>query len=272
MRVREPAVAGMFYPGNRTELASAVDKYLAEAHSPVLESLNGVRAVIAPHAGYIYSGPTAGYAFKALQRSLPAGETTIYLMAPAHRVWFDGLSTGDYARFDTPLGSLPVDEERVSALRESDALYQTLPTAHQSEHSLEVQLPFLQRISDSLSLVPLLFGQVDARAVGRQLADRLRDEPDARVVVSSDLSHFERYEKAREKDQAFLQDLLASKSAAVEKNRDGACGRTPIVALIEIATRLGWTPHLLDYRNSGDTAGDKQRVVGYAAIAYTAGA
>ena len=271
MRVREPAVAGMFYPGSRAELASAVDKYLAEAQSPVLEGLKKVRAVIAPHAGYIYSGPTAGYAFKALKQSLPAGRTTLYLMAPAHRVWFDGLSTGDYAYFNTPLGSLPVDEERVNVLRESDALYQGLPAAHQGEHSLEVQLPFLQRICDSLSMVPLLFGQVDARAVGRQLADRLQDEPEARIVVSSDLSHFEPYDRARQKDQAFLQDLLASKSAAVEKNRDGACGRGPIVALIEIATRLGWTPHLLDYRNSGDTAGDRQRVVGYAAIAYTAG-
>jgi AmmeMemoRadiSam system protein B len=271
MRVREPAVAGMFYPGSRTELAASVDRYLADAQSPVLDGLDRVRAVIAPHAGYIYSGPTAGFAFKALQGSLPAGEATIYCLAPAHRVWYDGLSTGDFESFATPLGSVPVDQERVRALWETGPLYQAAPAAHQGEHSLEVQLPFLQRISDHFFLVPLLFGEVDACVVGRELAGRLQDEPDARVVVSSDLSHFERYKTAQRKDQAFLQDLLAGDGRAVEANRRGACGYRPISALIEMATRLGWTPHLLDYRNSGDTAGDKGRVVGYAAVAYTSG-
>lgn len=271
MDVRKPAVAGMFYPGSRAELAAAVDGCLAEARSPELEALERVRAVIAPHAGYIYSGPTAGFAFKALQGGLPAGEAVIYLLAPAHRVWFDGVSTGDFESFATPLGAIPVDGERVRALWQSETLFTALPAAHQGEHSLEVQLPFLQRIGDRFTLVPLLFGNADARAVGRVLARRLRDEPAARVVVSSDLSHFERYEAARKKDLAFLQDVLAGDGRAVESNQYGACGRGPIAALIEIAAQLNWSPHLLDYRNSGDTAGDKQRVVGYAAIAYSSG-
>ena len=271
MQAREPAVAGMFYSGSRAALLASVDRYLADARSPELDDLDQVRAVISPHAGYIYSGPTAGFAFKALQGGLPAGKTTIYLLAPAHRVWFDGLSTGDFESFVTPLGTVPVDMDRVRALWAARTFYQALPTAHQGEHSLEVQIPFLQRISDRFSLVPLLFGQVDALAVGRELADRLQDEPDARVVVSSDLSHFERYETARQKDQSFLRDVLAGDSRAVEKNQHGACGRGPIAALIEIASQLSWKPHLIDYRNSGDTAGDKQRVVGYAAVAYTDG-
>jgi AmmeMemoRadiSam system protein B len=265
MRVREPAVAGMFYPGRSRVLATAVDNYLADAPPSELDQ---VRAVIAPHAGYIYSGPTAGYAFKALENSLPAGDVTVYLLGPAHRAWFEGVSTGDFAGFSTPLGEAPVDPT-VRGLWDLNTHYQPLPAAHKGEHCLEVQVPFLQRISDRFSLVPLLFGQVDARAVGAELAARLLDEPDSRVVVSSDLSHFEDYETARRRDQSFLRDVLAGESRAVESNQHGACGRGPIVTLIEIASQLGWTPHLLDYRNSGDTAGDKRRVVGYAAIAYT---
>jgi len=271
MQVRRPAVAGMFYPGSRTALTEAVDGYLAEARSPELESLGRVRAVVAPHAGYVYSGPTAGYAFKALESSLPADGPRVYLLGPAHRVWFNAVSTGDFQSFATPLGEVPVDQDTVRSLWALESHYQALPGAHHGEHCLEVQVPFLQRSMDRFSLVPLLFGEVDACAVGRELAGRVEDEPDARVVVSSDLSHFERYETAQRMDRAFLQDVLAGDQGAVEANRHGACGRAPIVALMEIASQLGWTPHLLDYRNSGDTAGDKGRVVGYAAIAYTAG-
>jgi AmmeMemoRadiSam system protein B len=271
MQVRRPAVAGMFYPGSRTDLVEAVDGYLAEARSPELDGLGQVRAVIAPHAGYVYSGPTAGYAFKALQAGSPAGRTSVYLLGPAHRVWFNAVSTGDFGRFATPLGDALVDQERVRSLWALGTHFQALPGAHQGEHCLEVQLPFLQRSIGQFSLIPLLFGEVDACAVGQELAGRLEDEPDARVVVSSDLSHFEPYEKAQRMDRAFLQEVLAGNQRAVEANRQGACGRAPIVALMEIASQLGWTPHLLDYRNSGDTAGDKGRVVGYAAIAYTAG-
>lgn len=268
MEVRAPAVAGMFYPGNRVALEAAVDTCLADAHSP---DLDHVRAVISPHAGYIYSGPTAGFAFRALQTGLPAGKMTVYLLGPAHRVWYDGVATGDFANFATPLGDAPVDQERVRDLWALESHYQPLPAAHQGEHCLEVQIPFLQRISDQFSLVPLLFGQVDACAVGQELAGRLRNEPDARVIVSTDLSHFKDYETAQQIDQSFLQDVLAGDSRAVESNRHGACGWSSIAALIEIASQLGWTPHLLDYRNSGDTAGDKRRVVGYAAVAYASG-
>lgn len=270
MNVRRPAVAGMFYPGSPAALAEAVDGYLDEARSPEVDGLANVRAVIAPHAGYIYSGPTAGYAFRALRSGLPTGQTNVYLMGPAHRVWFNAISTGNFDGFATPLGDAPVDGKSLSALWALNTYFQALPGAHQGEHSLEVQIPFLQRAIDQFRLLPLLFGEVDARAVGGVLADCVRADPDARIVVSSDLSHFERYEAAQRLDRALLQDVLAGDERTVGGNVKGACGRAPIVALMVIASQLHWTPHLLDYRNSGDTAGDKGRVVGYAAIAYTA--
>ncbi len=263
--VRSPAVAGMFYPGERDALSGAVDRYLADAQP---QPLTRVRAIIAPHAGYIYSGPTAGYAFRALQDNLPSAKTTVYLLGPAHRSWFSGVSTGDFD-FDTPLGIALTDRQAVRELWELDTHYQALPDAHRGEHCLEVQLPFLQRSVHQFDLVPLLFGEVDACAVGRELAGRLCNEPDARVVVSSDLSHFHDYETAGQMDRAFLQSVLDGNRPAVERNTQGACGRGPIAALMGIASQLGWQPHLLDYRNSGDTAGDKWRVVGYAAVAYT---
>ena len=263
--VRIPAVAGTFYPGSRTTLKNAVDGYLADAQ---VELSGRVRAVIAPHAGYVYSGPTAGFAFKALGASLPDGEVTLYLLGPAHRVWFDGVSTGDFD-FSTPLGVAPTDRLRVEALWETNKRYTALPDAHHGEHCLEVQIPFLQRIAPQLQLVPLLFGNVDARAVGRDLLARLRSEPQARLVISSDLSHFHDYETAYYLDRQFLRHVQAGDIDAVEADRHGACGRMPIMALLTVAAELGWTSHLLDYRTSGDTSGDQSRVVGYAALAFT---
>ncbi|MBN1315950.1 MAG: AmmeMemoRadiSam system protein B [Anaerolineales bacterium] len=263
--IRPPAVAGMFYPGGRDALEKAVKRYLNDAQPPELEN---VRAVIAPHAGYIYSGHTAGYAYKSMLSSLPVGKTRVYLMGPSHRSWFQGVSTGNFD-FQTPLGIVPTDHDAVHELVSQNTEFQPLPTVHQGEHCLEVQLPFLQVIIPDMSLVPLLFGQAEARSVGRELATRLRKEPNARVVVSSDLSHFSDYETACSMDRAFIQRVLAGNSPAVAKDEHGACGRVPILVMMEIAAELGWTAHLLDYRNSGDTAGDKSRVVGYAAVAYT---
>jgi MEMO1 family protein len=267
---RPPAVAGMFYPGNRGTLASAVEGYIAQADLPALVDPGRVRAVVAPHAGYVYSGPTAGYAYKALRAGRAAGRSTVYLLGPAHRAWFTGVATGDF-NLTTPLGVAPTDRPTVEELWAHGERYQPLPEAHREEHSLEVQVPFIQQTFSDYGLVPLLFGEVEPGAVGRDLAGRLRDEPESRVVVSSDLSHFHDYETAQRLDHGLIADVLAGDQAAVLSQREGACGRAPIVALMEMAAELGWSPHLLDYRNSGDTAGDRRRVVGYAAIAYTDG-
>lgn len=267
-KIRPPAVAGMFYPGHEKTLANEIKEYVAHADLSALPDSDRVRAVVAPHAGYVYSGPTAGYAYQALRASRPAGRTTIYLLGPAHRAWFTGVSTGDF-NFSTPLGVAPTDRSTVENLWTLSERYQPLPEAHRDEHSLEVQVPFLQQALSDFDLVPLLFGEVEPGAVGRDLANRLRNEPESRLVISSDLSHFHDYETAQRLDRDFIADVLAGDQAAVLGNRQGACGRAPIVALMEMAAELGWTPHLLDYRNSGDTAGDRRRVVGYAAIAYT---
>jgi AmmeMemoRadiSam system protein B len=267
-KVRPPAVAGMFYPGNKKALASSVKEYIAQADLSALADPDRVRAIVAPHAGYIYSGPTAGYAYSALAAGRPAGRATIYLLGPAHRTWFSGISTGDF-NLATPLGVAPTDRSKVEDLWALNERYQPLPEAHRDEHSLEVQVPFIQEIIPDFELVPLLFGEAQPGPVGRDLAGRLRNEPQSRIVVSSDLSHFNEYETAQRLDHGFIADVLAGDQAAVLDQRQGACGRAPIVALMRVAAELGWTAHLLDYRNSGDTAGDKWRVVGYAAIAYT---
>lgn len=267
-KVRPPAVAGMFYPGNKNTLAATVADYVERADLHAIADSGRVRAVISPHAGYVYSGPTAGYAYKALRAGQPAGRATIYLLGPAHRAWFTGISTGDF-NLATPLGVALTKRSTVEELWALSERYQPLPEAHQDEHSLEVQVPFVQHTVSDFELVPLLFGEVEAVEVGRDLASRLRHEPDGRIVVSSDLSHFHDYQTAQRLDHDFIAAVLAGDQAAVLDQRQGACGRAAIVALMGVAAELGWTPHLLDYRNSGDTAGDRLRVVGYTAIAFT---
>jgi AmmeMemoRadiSam system protein B len=269
-KVRSPAVAGMFYPGTERALTNSVTDYIAQADLSGLADSDRVRAVVAPHAGYVYSGPTAGFAYRALRAGRPAGRTRIYLLGPAHRSWFAGVSTGDF-NMATPIGVAPTDRSSVEDLWALSERYQPLPEAHRDEHSLEVQIPFIQEAVSDFELVPLLFGTVEPGPVGRDLAGRLRKEPESRIVVSSDLSHFHDYQTAQHLDHNFIADVLAGDQDAVLEQRQGACGRAPIVSLMEVAAELGWSPHLLDYRNSGDTAGDKRRVVGYAAIAFTEG-
>ncbi len=263
LTVRRPAVAGQFYPGDPNVLRRNVEKYIAEAVLP--ENLGDVRAVVTPHAGYIYSGPTAGYSFRALT-TLPRKKWTVFLLGPSHRAYFGGVALGNYAAFRTPLGDVPVAVARVAEMLARSALYTSAPEAHVPEHSLEVQLPFLQVALESFDLVPMLFGDVNPPDVAAELAAHLGE--DDLLVVSSDLSHFYPYDRARQLDHSFLDAVLAGDEA--EALRGEACGRAPVVALMGVARRKGWQPYLLDYRNSGDTAGDRMRVVGYGSLAYTA--
>ena len=263
--VRPPAVAGTFYPAQPARLRADVDRYLKQA---VLPPLSGtVRAVIAPHAGYIYSGPIAGHSFRALGLQIGA-EDVIFLLGPAHYVPVFGVAVGRYRAFETPLGQIAVDEATEERLVEISPDFVIRNDAHQPEHSLEVELPFLQALdSNDLRIVPLLFGRTDPQRVAEALLPFIRENPSAKIVVSSDLSHFYPYEAARRLDTAFLDAVIARDLRAVARGE--ACGRDPILTLMTIADHLGWEPHLLDYRNSGDTAGDRQRVVGYGAVAYT---
>ncbi len=262
--VRPPAVAGAFYPANPKQLETTVRVYLDKAHLP---RLNGqVRAVIAPHAGYIYSGPIAGHSFRALA-PLP-DRATVYLMGPAHYVPVGQVALGDFRALETPLGRIAVDEVTVRDLAQSSSCFSIQNDAHLPEHSLEVELPFLQTIaSNEFQVVPMLFGQADVECAAQTLLHTLAEDPKARIVVSSDLSHYHPYATARRLDMSFIEAVLSGDVVAALRGE--ACGRYPVATLMLIAEAMGWTPHLLDYRNSGDTAGDKRQVVGYAAIAFT---
>jgi hypothetical protein len=262
LSVRQPAVAGQFYPANPGRLRQEIERYIDQASLP--GGVGTVRAVIAPHAGTIYSGPTAGYAFKALQR-LSDKARTVFLLGPAHRVPVNGVALGNYSAFRTPLGDAPVAVDRVIGMLQRSPLYTRAPGAHASEHCLEVEVPFLQVALSDFQLVPLLFGQVDPREVATDLVNHVTE--DDLIVVSSDLSHFYSYEAAQRLDQGLLHALLKGDEGGVLAGE--ACGRAPVVTLMEIAERKDWHPHLLDYRTSGDTAGDRSRVVGYASVAYT---
>jgi AmmeMemoRadiSam system protein B len=239
-----------------------IREYTDEATLP--QDLGIVRAVIAPHAGYIYSGRTAGYAFKALE-ALPEKDWTVFLLGPAHRIYFRGVALGDYSAFRTPLGDIPIAVDRVADLLAHSPLYTRVPEAHEREHCLEVEVPFLQMTLANFELVPMLFGEVDPEKVAIDLAGHI-DESDL-IVVSNDLSHFHPYAEAQRLDQGLLDALLNNDTKGVLRGE--ACGRAPVATLMGIAGRKRWTSHLLDYRTSGDTAGDKWQVVGYASVAYT---
>lgn len=259
--VRDPAVAGMFYSSNPQTLRETLAEYLAQATPPALER---VRAIIAPHAGYIYSGPVAAFAYKVLAQQSPPPKR-IYLMGPAHRVWFSGVALADYEAFKTPLGNYPIDRAKLRQLAEEQTLFSVLNPPHAPEHSLEVQLPFLQMLYAHTPMLPLLFGEVDPIAVGNALNAAL--EANDLIVVSSDLSHFHTNETAHTRDREFIEAVLQGDADGIAAGE--ACGQAPTLALHTIAQARGWQPHLLDYRTSGDVSGDTSRVVGYAALAYT---
>ncbi len=258
--IRPTAVAGMFYPDAPNALRKAITNYLDQANPPALPH---IRAVIAPHAGYVYSGGVAAFAYKAL-RNRATPPSRIYVMGPSHRVWFAGVALADYAAFDTPLGAHPLDVDKIHALVDSGAPFAAFNVAHAQEHSLEVQFPFLRVIFPDVPVVPLLFGDVDPLAVGRKLDQCL--EPDDVIVVSSDLSHFHDNRTAHTLDRQFLDAVLSGDQRGAAHGE--ACGQAPALALMLLAEKHGWQPHLLDYRTSGDVTGDTRRVVGYASVGY----
>jgi len=259
--VRQATVAGQFYPADPDQLQRDIEEYIRRASLP--EGLGRVRAVIAPHAGYVFSGVTAGHAFAALMQ-LPEKKRTVFLLGPAHRVPVKGVALGNYSAYRTPLGDAPVAVDHVIEMLEAEPFYTRAPGAHEPEHCLEVEVPFLQVSLGSFELVPMLFGQVSPSKVAVDLVERIDD--DDLIVVSSDLSHFHSYDAAEQRDRSFLNALLDGDERGVRQGE--ACGRAPVMTLMDIAERKGWQPQLLDYRNSGDTSGNKSQVVGYASVAY----
>ena len=264
MDIRPAAVAGMFYPADATALRGAVDRLLAAA-APAPDDAPALKALIAPHAGYVYSGPVAASAYARL-RPATAGIRRVVLLGPAHRVPFRGLALPGAQQFATPLGNVPVDAAAIAAARRLPEAGDSA-LAHADEHSLEVQLPFLQRVLGAFSVVPVVVGDAAAETVAAIL-DLLWGGPETLIVVSSDLSHYHPYREAQAIDRASADAILG---LAARLDHDEACGATPVNGLLLAARRRGLVPALLDLRNSGDTAGDRRRVVGYAAFAFSEG-
>ena len=261
VEIRPAAVGGLFYPGSAPELAAELRTLLAAV--PARAEVPGLlKALIVPHAGYRYSGPVAATAYSLLRRRREAIRRVV-LLGPVHRVPIRGLALPAAQAFATPLGSIPVDREAASRLL---ALRQVSVSegAHAEEHSLEVQLPFLQQVLGEFTLVPLAVGDASPEEVS-EVIEAVWGGPETLIVVSSDLSHYLPYEQARRVD---AETCTTIGRLARSLDFDEACGGTPINGLMLAARRHHLVPALLDLRNSGDTAGDRGRVVGYAAFAF----
>ena len=260
IRIREATVAGSFYPADPGELQSMVHRML-DASAPGAGP--PPKALIVPHAGYVYSGPVAAAAYSRL-RPHRARYRRVVLLGPGHCVSFRGLAASSAGIFRTPLGDVPVDLAALETL--SHDAVSVIDAAHQPEHSLEVQLPFLQSVLANFQLLPLLVGDAPAEDVAAVL-DRLWGGPETLLVISSDLSHYLPYERARELDR-----LTCNAIEALDVSRIGtaqACGAAPLRGLLIAAGRRGLRPLTLDLRNSGDTSRSRGRVVGYGAWLLT---
>lgn len=278
---RQPAVAGLFYPKNAEALSRAVATHLSRAN-PKTEG--NLRALITPHAGYDYSGPVAAQAF---QQLVGRTYTTVVVMGPSHYAMLDAASISGARLFRTPLGDVPISD-KAAALGKLKPFQIEAPAevarpewwTHSSrsapaegsdradtwEHSVEVEIPFLQETLKTFFLLPIVMGNVDTARAARAL-EQVLDE-DTLLIASSDLSHYHPYAEAQALDRHAVDAILTLNTKTMA--REEACGRIPILTLLEVAKHRRWKPQLLDLRNSGDTSGDKSRVVGYTAIAFYA--
>jgi AmmeMemoRadiSam system protein B len=259
--IRPTAVAGSFYPGDASSLATEVATYLAQAE-PDPNGARRPKAIIAPHAGYMYSGPVAASVYARLA-PLRGVVTRVILAGPAHRVFVRGVAVPASHAFASPLGTVPIDLEAVARLRRLPFV-EVSDRAHALEHSLEVHLPFLQSVLGKFSLVPLVVGDAQPRELAG-LFDVVWGGPETLIVVSSDLSHYLPYDSARSRDRKTADAILKFDACLVG---DEACGAAPINGLLEAARRHGMAAELVDLRSSGDTAGSRDRVVGYGAFAF----
>jgi hypothetical protein len=253
---RQPAVSGSFYPANPEQLHLMLNQYLGDAAT----AEKVPKAIIVPHAGYIYSGPIAASAYARLKKAHDR-ITRVVLIGPSHRVAFRGLAVSRAETFTTPLGRVPVDLAAVQSIVQLPFV-EYIEQAHTYEHSLEVQLPFLQEVLDNFEIVPIVAGDASPEQVS-QVLDALWGGDETLIVISSDLSHYH--------DYATAQQLDVSTSHAIEQLQyerlasESACGKVPVSGLLKLARKKSLSVKTIDLRNSGDTAGDKSSVVGYGA-------
>lgn len=259
LQVRPPAVAGTFYPADAAALRAQVEGHLAAAATTATAI---PKALVAPHAGYVYSGPVAGTAYAAIA-PLRGRVRRVVLLGPTHRVAVRGLALPGADRFRTPLGEVEIDAEAVAKLAPLPQVI-TSAAAHAQEHSLEVHLPFLQATLGEFRLVPLTVGNATADEVAEVL-ETLWGGEETLVIVSSDLSHYLPHAAATRTDRDTVDDILRLDP---HLDHGQACGATPLNGLLLVSRRRHLRPMLLDLRTSGDTAGDRDRVVGYASIAF----
>ncbi len=263
-QIRKTAVAGRFYPARAGRLQQAITDYLdAAAGENIIP-----KAIIAPHAGYIYSGPIAASAYKWLVM-VEAGAVIkrVVLLGPSHFAPFRGLALSRADAFATPLGNIPLDKSAAAQLKSLPQVIE-MDAAHRQEHSLEVHLPFLQTALGSFQLLPLAVGETTPAAVSEVL-EAVWGGPETLIVVSSDLSHYHPYPAAKKLDRATAQAIEALQPDKI--GREQACGRVTIQGLLSAAKNHNLTARTVDLRNSGDTAGPKDQVVGYGAWVFVEG-
>jgi len=279
LRVRLPAVAGLFYPAEKQALSKTIDGLLEQAPENHVPRLKGL---VCPHAGYPYSGPTAASAYKTL---VGRDVHTVIILAASHYAMFQGVSVPNVDAYQTPLGIVPISEKAKQLLKLSPFVleprclvqrpgwWRQAPkpappdgedTPETWEHSVEVQVPFLQEVLKDFKILPVVFGEADPEQVARALAGILDDK--TVVLASSDLSHYHTYDEARKLDARCVKAICDLDLDEMKEQE--ACGKLPILTLMHLAKLKNWTARLLDSRNSGDTSGEKDRVVGYTAIAF----
>jgi len=263
--VRRPAVAGTFYPAKAHALSADIGGYLGQARGAV-NGGGAPKMLLVPHAGYVYSGPVAAHAYARLTAARGRIRRVV-LLAPTHRVALRAIAVPTVDAFETPLGRVALDRPAIASLGDLPQVI-AHDGAHAAEHALEVQLPFLQTLLGDFALVPLAVGHVAPEQVAAVI-ERLWGGDETLIVISSDLSHYLPYDRAVAADGETVRRILRLDPAL---DHDQACGATPLSAALLVARRHGLKPHLLDLRNSGDTAGDRSRVVGYCAMAFTSGA
>lgn len=257
--IRQPAVAGSFYPSDPVELQQMINGFLNNT-LPVVNNTPVPRAIIAPHAGYIYSGPVAASAYA---RIIPARNkfSRVVLLGPSHRVPLTGLAASSASEFATPLGLIPLDTHEIESLLKLPQV-KVSDEAHLYEHSLEVHLPFLQTALEKFSLIPLVVGDASPGEVAEVLAHFI-DDPHTLIVISSDLSHYLDYHSAQQRDKATSQAIEHLQTESI--GYEDACGRNPVNGLLQLAKQHHLKAEMIDLRNSGDTAGSRDQVVGYGA-------
>ncbi len=257
--IRNPAVAGTFYPDDPKQLRTMVKDFLSAAAA----TASSPKAINVPHAGYIYSGPIAASAYACVAKAADRIKRVV-LLGPSHRMGFDGLAAHSAVAFVTPLGSIPVDRAAIETLLKLPQVH-LLDEAHQLEHSLEVHLPFLQEILEDFILIPLAVGDAGPEEVSAVL-DNLWGGGETLIVVSSDLSHYNDYETARKFDGKTAKAIEALRADDIKP--EDACGYYPIRGLLIEARRHRMSVRVVDLRNSGDTAGPRDQVVGYGAFLF----